>query len=430
MVLDHRALTKIQSTILVVIILVAAVSVILIYFYGSGTPQEPGTIRIGVLADLDMSRGKSIMEGAVLAAEQINAAGGLLGKNIEIIGEDSDVEEANLDPTTAINALNRLITYHNVDFVIIGGGENFVIDTGVQHKKILFGTTSPTEALTQRLIDDYETYKYFFRLGTNETTAARDLDDMVLYVRDMTGFNKIGYLAIDIPQVSLLVEALEAMPKTYGVELVYTGKYPWGTTDFSSYFAAAEAVGVEIMVPITITQEGVPLVKEWYDRQSPMILWGINAAASIESSWNATEGKVENVAFPSVLALEGYAATSKTLATREAYINRWGHFPELQGAGVYDCIRFLLCEALEQAQTTETEAVIKALEEIEVENSLETNFRFTSSHDHYFGVGEKTFNGVFQWQSGGKLAIIYPKNVMEETRATYAYPDWSGPWNK
>lgn len=429
MVLDHRALSKIQSTVLVAIILVAAVSVSLIYFYGSRTPQESGTIRIGVLADLDMSRGKRVMEGAILAAEEVNAAGGVLGKHIEIIGEDSDVEAAEADPSVAINALNRLITYHNVDFVIIGGGENFVIDAGVQHKKILFGTVSPTEALTQRLIDDYETYKYFFRLGTNETMAARDLDDIVLYVRDMTRFNKIGYLAIDIPQVGLLVEALEAMPETHGVEIVYAGKYPWGTTDFSSYFAAAEAAGVEIMVPITITQEGIPLVKEWYDRQSPMILWGINAAASLESGWNATEGKVENVAFPSVLAIEGYAATSKTLATREAFINRWGYFPSLQGAVPYDCIRFLICEALEQAQTTETEAVIKALEEIEIENSLETNFRFTSSHDHYFGVGEKTFNGVLQWQSGGKLAIVYPKNIMEETGATYNFPDWPGPWD-
>jgi hypothetical protein len=79
--------------------------------------------------------------------------------------------------------------------------------------------------------------------------------------------------------------------------------------------------------------------------------------------------------------------------------------------------------------TTETEAVIKALEQSEVTNSLEENFRFTANHDHYFESFNATAaNMMFQWQAGGVMAIVYPEAIMEETGATYKYPPWAGPW--
>lgn len=96
----------------------------------------------------------------------------------------------------------------------------------------------------------------------------------------------------------------------------------------------------------------------------------------------------------------------------------------------YDCIRFILYDALERAHTTETEAVIKALEESDVETSLEESSKFISSHDHYFGSASETAISIMlQWKADGEKAIVYPKKIMEETSATYTYPPWSGPWD-
>jgi branched-chain amino acid transport system substrate-binding protein len=425
LVLDSKAVTKIQAAILIVIIIVASVSGIAAYFLLS-TSQSAETIKIGLLVDLPS--GQEMVNGAILAAEEINAEGGLLGKQIEIVWEDSDIAEENVDPSKAITALTRLITYDKVDFVISGGGENYIIDTAVEHKKILFGTVSPSVSLTQRVAENYDRYKYFFRLSPNETTFAAQFADSLVHLREITGFNKVAYLAFDMPQIKVSIEALNALPEDYGFDLVYRGLYPWGTLDFSSYFAA----GAEIMMPLVITPEGVAIVKEWYERQSPMVLWGLISAASDVNSWNDTEGKVEHITVfaPSALQL-GYPATNKTLTTQEAYLNRWGTQPELGAVATYDCIRFLLYDALQRAQTTETEAVIKALEQSEVSNSLEENFKFTANHDHYFeSFNETAANMMFQWQEDGVMAIVYPKAIMEETGATYTYPEWQGPWSK
>jgi branched-chain amino acid transport system substrate-binding protein len=430
--LNSRALTKLQSIILIAIIVVAAVGGGAAYVLLSREDQSEDPIRIGICADVDMSRGPQMLEGAILAAEEINAEGGILGRQIEIIAEDSDIEAEQLDPSAAILALTRLITYHKVDFVIVGGGEDFVIETVAEHKKIVFGSLSPSDSLTQRVIDDYDKYKYFFRLSTNQTTFNTLLVDSIVFLREITGFNKVAYIGLDVPQVRGIAENLDHyLPEVHEFDLVYRGLYPWGTIDFSSYFAAAEAAGAEIMIPLMVNQEGLVFVKEWYDRQSPMVVWGVNVYSSLDSGWNDSDGKVEfTTGFASSALQLGYPATTKTLITQEAYINRWGTPPTLEAAATYDCIRFLLYDALMRAQTTETEAVIKALEESNIENSFENNFRFTSSHDHYFSSAKETaITMMFQWQTGGEKAIVYPKSIMEETGASYMFPDWPGPWD-
>jgi branched-chain amino acid transport system substrate-binding protein len=221
------------------------------------------------------------------------------------------------------------------------------------------------------------------------------------------------------------------LPEVHDFDLVSRGLYPWGTIDFSSYFAAAEAAGAEIMVPLMVNQEGLLLVKEWYDRQSPMVVWGMNVYSSLDSGWNATEGKVEHTTGSASSALQlGYPATTKTLVSQEALFERWGTLPTLQGVSTYDTVRFIIPDAIERAGTIETEAVIGALEETDVETSFETNFRFTSSHDHYFSSESTTaITMMFQWQENGTKAIVYPKEIMEETGATYTFPDWPGPWD-
>ena len=414
-----------------IIIIASGVTVVISVFWNNDK-ESAETIKIGICGDLDMIRGPEMLKGAILAAEEINANGGVLGRQIEIIGEDSDAEDTEFDPQKVVLAVNRLITQHKVDFVIVQGGEDVVIETAAQHKKIIFGGLSPSDSLTQRVIDDYEKYKYFFRLGINQTTFNTILADSVKVLTEITGFKKVAYLGVDVPQVRPIAENLDYyLPEILGLDLVYSALYPWGTMDFTSYFAQAEAAGAEILIPIMVTQEGIVFIKEWYERQSPMVVWGMNTYANSETGWNATDGKVENtVGFASSALQLGYPATTKTLVTQQSFLNRWGKLPTVAAVGTYDCIRFLLYDALIRAQTTETDTMIEALEESNVENTLEKNFRFTYSHDHYFSSASETAASMmFQWQSDGKRAIVYPKEIMEETGATLTFPDWPGPWD-
>ena len=437
-ILDFKALTKIQSAALIAIIVVAAISGATAYLLWNGTVQPAEDIIVGVCADLDGVAGRAIWRGAVLAAEQINAQGGIIGRNLTVVGEDDDSETLGADIAVGINALNLLITVDKADYIIAMGGANVLSyqDACCEHKKIFIGVGVPFDEYAQRVSDDYEKYKYSFRsFPLNYTVTSELMLGEVIAIGKYTGFTKIALLFDDFPMGKAIAAGLSTSLPDYGFEVVYNSTYSFGVTDFTSYFGAIEASGAEIVVPWILT-EGGPFVKEWYDRQSPFVVWGNLGAAQTLDSWNLTGGKCEYVSFSGFPVIAGYPLTNRTLPTRQAFIQRWGEVPYILGFMEYDALRFILADAIKRAGTTETEAVIKALESTNVETSSARHFVFTSSHDVMVELvspnnpSDEYFRTYcFQWQNGTQVPM-YPEALMKEAGATYEYPPWQGPWSK
>ena len=118
------------------------------------------------------------------------------------------------------------------------------------------------------------------------------------------------------------------------------------------------------------------------------------------------------------------------MPTRDAYIERWGEDSTVKVVETYDAM-YILCSALERAGTTETDEVIEALEETSIETCQFPRFAFSSTHDSL--VTEEDLNSkivtFFQYQTERTIVPVYPKEMMEETGATYTFPDWPGPWD-
>ena len=425
------ALSKIQSITLISILIIATGSVVA-YVLLKEPKESSETVKIGVCADLDNSAGKSIYQEAVLAVEQINAEGGILGRLFEVVAEDDDSESGNMDVALATNALTKLITVDQADYIVSTGTFTSIYqELAFQHKKILFDAYNSLDESTQKVLDDYNRYKYYFRIGTGNATALANNGNglFVNFVEDM-GFNKVALVSNEFHGSQMVFSSMTASLQESGIEVVYTASIPWDSLDFSSYFAQAEAAGTEIMFCINIMpQAGLPLVREYYERQSPLVLMG-NIGGIIQSDfWELTEGKCEFVIFSASPTTAGYPFTNKTLAFTEAYTIRWG---EVALGPVYDIVRYILPDAIKRAGTFETDAVISALETIDVETSLARHFVFTSSHDIMLGgagPNNHYFFGMFQWQNGEMVPVL-PKEIREEAGATLTFPDWPGPWDE
>jgi branched-chain amino acid transport system substrate-binding protein len=119
------------------------------------------TVRIGVLTPVQMSVGQGITNAAKLAAEEINAAGGILGKKIELFIGDTEGK-----PEKGITALKKLVMEDKVD-VLVGeysSGVSLAMQPFLPNYKIVFVTTGCASlALTDNVKKDYGKYKYFFR---------------------------------------------------------------------------------------------------------------------------------------------------------------------------------------------------------------------------------------------------------------------------
>ena len=192
--MNFEAITKVQSIILIAIIFVAGVTA---YVLWDRESRSSDTIKIGVLADLD-AFGKPEWQAALLAVEEINAEGGILGRRVELVGEDHD---NGVDPVIFTNALTKLITQDQADFIVglVAGQNGFVVqDIIAQHKIIFLSTGTGPEEVSQRVLDDYNKFKYYFMTWFNETCGKLGITDSLIHVREMTGFNKVGYLAEDL----------------------------------------------------------------------------------------------------------------------------------------------------------------------------------------------------------------------------------------
>lgn len=435
--MNSKALTKIQAIGIATIIVVAAVGGGVAFVLFRGGEESSETIKIGVCADLDTSSGQSTWQEIVLAAEQVNAEGGVLGRNFEVFSADDDSGSVMQDVATACNAITKLITVDKVDFIVNSGGFSSVYQEIIsQHKIIMLDGLTTIDELTQKVLDDYDRYKYYFRVGMpNATSAYEGGLDSISVLREHTGFSKVAYITHDIQDANDRIARNSDGWSKSGFEFVYSAVIPLDVSDFTSYFALAEAAGAEILHCTIVGPACVPFVKEYYDRQSPMVLWGLIQMVSEGNFWELTEGKCEFVSSNTNPALVGYPLTNKTVSYREAYLERWGEDSQLGWASLYDAVRYILPDAIERAGTIETDAVIAALETVDVETSLARHFVFTSSHD--IMIGEAGPNRpsedyflicVFQWQNGS-LVPVYPKEIMEEAGATYKFPSWPGPWD-
>ncbi|WP_205648471.1 ABC transporter substrate-binding protein [Acuticoccus kandeliae] len=113
---------------------------------GIAHAQDP--ISIGVIANLtgtDVSTSQSLVRGIEIAAEEINAAGGINGAPISLIVEDSQYKTQE-----ALNAARKLYDVDNVDVALMFGGSSLMLAVApiVQEKgKILINTSSSSPQL-------------------------------------------------------------------------------------------------------------------------------------------------------------------------------------------------------------------------------------------------------------------------------------------
>jgi len=429
--LDSRALTKIQTVVLVAVIFVAGLAGAVAYTILGGQDQFSETIKIGIATDLDVG-GEQVWLGAVLAAEEVNAEGGVLGRQLEIVAEDEDFYS--LDPQVSIDALNRLISVHEADFVLAGYTTPLTVQEICADQEVILFCGSSMDEFTQRVADDYDRYKGSFRVGLgNQTSAVNGLTDSLMVLRNYTGFSKVAYLYGDTDAARRLYPGVADSLSQQGFETVYENSIPRDTIDFSSYFAAIEASGAEILVP-AFNIGRIPFVKEYHDRESPFVVWG-NVGGGNEKFWQETGGKCEFVSFVGHPIVAGYPITSKTLPFIEAYTDRWGKEPNPYAATGYDLVRFILADAIRRAGTIENEAMIAALEATDIETAMTRRHVYTSDHDIMVGEAGPNRPGedyllvcLFQWQDREQVPV-YPKELLEEAEATYLFPDWPGPWD-
>lgn len=202
------------------------------------------TVKLGFanpLTGVYAATGKNEIIGCELAVEHINAKGGILGRKVELLSEDSTSGDAG----TAVQKSRKLIDRDKVNFLL--GNQNSALalamaevasEKGVLH--IVPG--GHTDAITGATCH----WNVFRVCNTTQMEANAVAPTLI-----KTGGKKWYYITPDYAFGHTLQAGLEKACAKLGGTKLGADLAPLGTTDFSAYLIKAQAANPDVIIFLT-----------------------------------------------------------------------------------------------------------------------------------------------------------------------------------
>jgi len=374
-----------------------------------------GTIKIAILGPMSFVQGEHHWNGAEMARDEINKAGGVNvgGRRMQIELIRADTNEIQSVPD-ATNAIERVITRDKADYLIGGFRSEAVLamqEVAMDYKKIFLGAGAAHSKLGINVEQNYDRYKYWFRV-----TPVKDVDlaRTLFAVMNSIGQQIRTELKTDTPKVALLAEkavwtealVAAAQKNLPGMKMEVVGLWqPSATaTDVTAELSAIDRSGAHIVFTMLSGPVGISVGRQMGERSMKAVAWGINVEGQKEEFWQAAAGKAQFVS-----TLDTYAEvemTPKTVPFVRAFRDRYKKMPTYN-ASTYDAV-MILKSAIEQAGTTDADKLVPVIEKMEHVGTGATA-SWDKRHDLVWAVG-KTAGIAVQWQDGKKVPF-WPPNV-------------------
>ncbi|MDD5099748.1 MAG: ABC transporter substrate-binding protein [Syntrophales bacterium] len=410
-------------------------------------PAWGRTIKIGVIGPMQFVQGKGHWAGATMAADEINARGGVqVGgekMKIELIKADSN-EFINVADAT--NAMERLMTQDKVDFVVGGFRTEAVFpmqDIAMDYKKIFIDCGAATTALCTRVAENYNRYKYFFRqtpfndIYLVRTSFAHLAMAAAVMKKELNVPIKCAIVAEKAAWTDGMIKAAQATIPKLGMELVGTWQPSDKATDVTAELSAIQKSGANVVFTIFSASVGITFARQAGELKIPAAQVGINVEAQKDGFWEATKG-MGNYVFTTNTYCRGVEYNELTTPFMDKFIKRFNETPTYTAGGTHDAILYALVPSIEAVGSLDADKIVAHLEnrEYKVPSGIvkyEKTKDGKPTHDLTWGPGYLTSLGV-QWQDG-KLVGVWPnkwKLAPDGPEATYKgiVPMKLPPWLK
>ncbi|MDZ7761707.1 MAG: ABC transporter substrate-binding protein [Desulfovermiculus sp.] len=374
------------------------------------------TIKIGVLAPISHDVGEGEVNAAMMAMDEINSQGGINGVQLEIVTGDTE-----LNPEKSINALKKMIMIDNVDAVIgcFSSGVVLSLMDYISRFKVPFiATASSSNAITEKVEQEYEKYKYVFRLMFNETATAEGMVDFTVnYLKPKLDIDKIAIMAEDAKWTKLMGQMFYDGVKDAGIEVSDYIRFPFKETDFAPILSRVKEADVDFLVEISAIADGATYINQWHDMQGPPI-GGCNTSAGTDDFWDKTNGKC----LSEILFMYGaypIELTPKTKPFWDNYSERFKIVPRYSSGFAYDAVT-MLAEAIKQAKGVDADKIVSELETMKFTGTSGLIEFDPRSHNVLYGEGRPTLLWL-QWQGPANRVPIYPT---EFSQGELILPEW------
>lgn len=317
---------------------------------------QTGPIRVGVVTPLSGTYagiGQQVKWGLDLAAAQINAAGGVMGRKLELIYED---EEAN--PAVATQKAEKLFQVSKVDFLTgtVNSGSTLAVGQVAERNQRLIATTvSFADSITADKCSPN-----VFRVNARAGMQSAALADWMASTKPNAS---VFYLGPDYEMGRSTVAAFKSAAEGKGAKSAGEVFAPLDNKDYSPFFGQVRAAKPTVIYTSVAGNDTVRLFTQMAEFGVNRGVQVVGASGTVTSQnlaaiGKAAEGFVTGVGYsPTIDSPEN----KKFVAAFEAGTKAK---PDLYGADSYGVL-FFYKAAVEKAKSTETEAVRTAMRGLE-----------------------------------------------------------------
>ncbi len=285
--------------------------------------------------------------------EEINAAGGILGKKVQLVFRDTKTNAA-LAKSNAVELFDK----EGVQMLFGGSASSEAINSGKvakDRKKLFFGTLTYSTETTGE-----EGHKYLFRECYDSGMAAKVLSD---YLKKNFGGKKYFYITADYTWGWTTEEAFRK-----GTDTQDKDKHPGvltklGATDFKNVLDLAKQANAEVLVLVLFGKDMEIGVKQAFDMglkgKMQIVVPNMTLEMAEGGGPEAMEGVISATPWYWKTALD--MNNAKAAAFIKKFEEKYNRYPSTSGASAYTIMHEYKA-AVERAKTFDTDAVIKALE--------------------------------------------------------------------
>lgn len=214
-----------------------------------------GPIKMGIATDITGSFaafGNSNWQSAQLAVKQINDAGGILGRPIELFLEDTAT-----DPAKAVGNVRRLVQSAEVDVVL--GGITSSMREAIKNPIVRRGKTL---YIYPQLYEGQECTEHLFCTGP---TPAQQCARLIPYLIKEKGFKRFALPSANYIWPQLLNKYARRVIEENGAEVVLEEYFPLDQLEYSATVSKIKSEGVDHIFNTTVPPGLQGLMKQLYE---------------------------------------------------------------------------------------------------------------------------------------------------------------------
>lgn len=325
--------------------------------------------------------GVSMRDGARLAVADINAKGGVLGRQLQLVERDDEAKNER-GVQVSQELINKEKVAATVGFINTGvalAGQRFY-----QEAKIpVINNVATGSVITKQFVGPEYKDNYIFRTSANDTIQSGMIVDEAVTKQK---FTKVAILADSTNYGQLGREDLEKALSTKGVKPVAVEKYNIKDVDMTAQLLKAKQGGAQVVLTYGIGPELAQIANgmEKLNWRVPIIgSWPLSMGNFVDNAGKNGDG----ARMPQTFIQDGN--TPKRKAFIEAYQKAYkvDRMPSaVSAAQGYDSI-YLLAAAIKQAGTTDGVKVREALENLsEKVDGVVTTYDKPFTHDDHEAI--------------------------------------------